>query len=251
MTPQRLALSYLASVVCILQLWACGSPTPPPRGQQTGSPQSLIAAVKANDIPAIEAALGSGVDPDLREALQSQMDQVTSEKSVEVPLVVAVREGHQKAAEALLRAGANPNLRSGGFGWGETPLLTAVRLGDNQLVSLLLRYKADPALRIGPFQAKERITSRSNALSYAVTYHHVESVELLLIAGAPADTEHLARAISDGQADIAYLLLAAGVNPRLVSTRGLTAIEEARLLPAEKRQALITLIEEFLSHPVY
>jgi len=242
----------IAGVLCIVQLTACGSPPPPPSVRSPADgPRSLIAAVKANDVSAIEAALRTGVDPDLRQDLQSQVGGVSSEQSFEVPLVIAVREAHEKAAEALLEAGADPNLRAGGFGWGETPLLTAVRLGNTQLVSVLLRYGADHSLRIGPFQAKERITGRANALTYAVNYNRVESVELLLIAGASPHTEHLARAIAGAQTDIAYLLLAAGVNPRLVSTRGRTAIQEAALLPAEKRQEVIALIEQFLRHPFY
>jgi ankyrin repeat protein len=178
------------------------------------------------------------------------MDRVSTEQSFEVPLVLAVREGHVEAAEALLKAKANPNFRAKGFGWGETPLLLGVRLGKTPLVSLLLRYGADPGVRIGPFQARQRISSRANALSYAVTYDRVESAELLLLAGASADTDDLARAISGGQTDIAYLLLAAGVNPRLVSTRGRTAIQEASLLPAEQRKAMMTLIEEYLRSTV-
>lgn len=243
---------HIAGVLCVVQLAACGSPSPlPPVRSPADGPRSLMAAVNGNDVPAIEAALRTGVDPDLREELQAQWNSPPSANPVEVPLVIAVREGHENAAEALLKAGADPNLREGGLGWGETPLLTAVRLGNNQLVSLLLRFGADVRLRIGPFQAKERIIGRSDALTYAVIYNRVESAEMLLIAGAAPNTEHLARAISGGHADIAYLLLAAGVNPRLVSTRGRTAIQEASLLPAEKRQEMIALIEQFLRHPVY
>jgi hypothetical protein len=57
--------------------------------------------------------------------------------------VIAVREGHVHAAEALLKSGAHPDVRAGGFGWGETPLMLASRSGKVQLVSVLLRYGAD------------------------------------------------------------------------------------------------------------
>jgi hypothetical protein len=54
----------VAGLVCIVQLAACGPPSPPPavRSPEDG-PRALIAAVKANDVSAIDAAIRAGVDP--------------------------------------------------------------------------------------------------------------------------------------------------------------------------------------------
>lgn len=239
-------------LACSLQLSACARPSPQ---HQTGSPpdgvQSLMAAVKANDASAVRAVLRTGVDPNLHQERHAQQNTEPPAQAAVTPLVMAIREGHDNAAEALLESGADPNLRETGLEWGETPLMTASRLGRHQLVTLLLRHGADHSLRVGPYDARGRNVLRLDALSYAVIHGHVSIVETLLLAGASATTEHLARAIVAARTDIAYLLLATGVNPRLVSTRGRTAMQEALLLPVEKRSAMVALIEEFLQRPVY
>lgn len=233
----------VSGILCLMQFAACGLPTKRPSAQRA-NPQSLVAAVRANDVSAIEAALHSGLDPDLREELRAQWN--TPDPPLDVPVLVAVREGHEQAAEVLLKGSADPNQRQGGFGWGVTPLMEASRTGKNQLAILLLRYGADPRLRRGPFQAKERIVNRATALSDAVVYDHVATVEILLTAGAMPETEDLARAVARGNTDIVYLLLSAGANAGLVAQSGRTAAQEAALLPADKRKEMVSTIELFL-----
>ncbi len=58
------------------------------------------------------------------------------------PLLYAVRQGHQESTAALLKAGADVNLRSAGD--GTTPLLMAVINGHFEIAKTLLDRGADP-----------------------------------------------------------------------------------------------------------
>jgi hypothetical protein len=230
-------------VLCLTQVVACGTPAvrpDPPRPD----PQAFLAAVKASDLPAIEAALRSGIDPDLREQLRAQWD--TPDAPLDVPVLVGVRAGHEQATAVLLKAGADPNQREGGFGWGVTPLMEASRTGKIQFVDLLLRYGANVHLRRGPMQAHNRLVNPATALTDALVNDHVTVVERLLLGGATPGTDDLAHAVARGNTEIAYLLLSAGANAGLVAHSGRNAAQEAALLPDDKRKSMTAMIDEFV-----
>lgn len=88
------------------------------------------------------------------------------------PLRLAVIHGHMAAAEGLLNAGADPNVRDD----ENIPLLhQAIIRGKQEMVSLLLDYKADP---------NTKDADGDTALDEAVEQGNKEIIELLRQHGA-------------------------------------------------------------------
>src|SRR5579871_5322597 len=89
---------------------------------------SLLEAVKAGDLPAVQASLQRH-----KEANQAEPDGTT-------PLHWAVQEERQDIVQALLAAGANVNAKNR---YGSTPLVLAATGGNAQLTKLLIKSGAD------------------------------------------------------------------------------------------------------------
>ena len=89
------------------------------------------------------------------------------------PLSLAATNGNAAVLELLLKAGANPNATQSE---GETALMTAARTGVPAAVKALLAHGAD-------VNAKESWRGQT-ALMWAAAEGHAETIELLLEAGA-------------------------------------------------------------------
>jgi ankyrin repeat protein len=161
--------------------------------------------------------------------------------SGDAPLVKAVKAGDVQAVRALIKSGADVNVRAGdgstpllwaahgssvdiaraliGAGaavdvaneYGITPLLQASRTGDAPMVDLLLRSGANPS-RAHP-EGETPLMAASGAGS-------VTAVRLLLAGGVDVNaadafqnTTALMAASAEGHADVVDLLLEAGADP--------------------------------------
>ncbi|WP_411084291.1 ankyrin repeat domain-containing protein [Streptomyces sp. cmx-18-6] len=99
---------------------------------EEGTTALYLAAVQ-NRPAAVRLLLAAGADP----------DRASGDGSVDLPLCGAACGGHTEVVEALLSAGARPDLREE---FGFTALRWAVGLGHASTVELLLARGADPLL---------------------------------------------------------------------------------------------------------
>lgn len=158
----------------------------------SGGGESLVEAVKADDVSAVRAMLDRGVDINARQAdgatalawsavrgnaamtvelLKAGADPNIANELGIGPLAIAIQHGGRDIVELLLAYGADPNLRREN---GETPLMSAARLGQAAVVEMLLDSGAAP-------NARERRFGQT-ALMWAAG--HPDSVRLLLDRGA-------------------------------------------------------------------
>src|SRR4030095_10437729 len=89
------------------------------------------------------------------------------------PLTLAATNGNAALAEALLKAGANPNVI---VGEGETILMTAARTGNVETIKALVAHGAD-------VNAAEQWQGQT-ALVYAAIENHADAVKRLVELGA-------------------------------------------------------------------
>lgn len=151
------------------------------------------------------------------------------------PLNLAALHDHTATLELLLRAGADPNARSGCA--RETALQVAARAGSLRAVRLLLRAGADPNAPGG--------LRGASALSGALL--HREVVRVLLNHGAAVNGVHplpLRWAEARGDADLAELLLTHGARGCTGEARKAFKAHMARFARAylERHAALPALI---------
>jgi hypothetical protein len=123
----------------------------------------------------------------------------------ETALMHAARWGHVETVQALLNAGANPDVQSETEGF--SALWKAASVNEYVVVQLLIAAGADPDGQSG---------FGDTPLNYAVREHHLETVQILLSGGADTDIQNslgqtpLISAVSQGYADMVQLLLAYG-----------------------------------------
>jgi ankyrin repeat protein len=123
------------------------------------------------------------------------------------PLSLAATNGNAAIVELLLKAGANPNASQAE---GETVLMTAARTGVAAAVKALVTHGAD-------VNAKESWRGQT-ALMWAAAEGHAEAVQVLLEAGAQVNARSNAGwtailfAAREGQMDAVKTLLAGGAN---------------------------------------
>ena len=110
----------------------------------------LIEASASGDLAKVNKLLADGVDPNI---------------DYGKPLKVAIHAGHDAVIDALLGAGADPDLRENQH-WEEPALFTAIWRGDVATVEKLLRHDADPHITLLHISRGERIT----ALHWAALY---------------------------------------------------------------------------------
>jgi ankyrin repeat protein len=115
----------------------------------TQSPAILKALLEAGANPNVQTS--EGHTPLFFSTMNDDSDSVNAllshgaDKEAGAPLIQAALNHRLKAAEALLKAGAEVNVRS--TDKGKTPLLFAAGKNDLEMATLLLAYKADPNLR--------------------------------------------------------------------------------------------------------
>jgi hypothetical protein len=133
-------------------------------------------------------------------------------------LYTAAAQGYTDIALLLLKAGADPNLRSGDQTEG-TPLCAAACHGYLEIVDGLLAHGADPNLREDEWWSP---------LRWAAAHGHVEVARALLAAGAdPNLGAPLAEASRRGSLGVARVLLEHGASLGEPDPQGRTAVEIA------------------------
>ena len=161
----KFSLAFTAA----LALLSAGAPTPV-QAQQAPSDRDLAvyaglhAAAAAGDVAEIERLIGSGEKPDIQDSRSR------------TPLHVAVFRKHHKAAEALLRLGANANA----FDLQRYDIVTiAAVAGDVRTL--------ETALALGA--SARSVTSRYDGTALIAAAHlgHADVVRTLIRAGAPLD----------------------------------------------------------------
>ncbi|KAL7905536.1 ankyrin repeat-containing domain protein [Trichoderma velutinum] len=134
------------------------------------------------------------------------------------PLMLAVLFGYYKVTEALLRHGADPNLRDE---FDATALLTAVMKDRIDICRLLLEHKADPNLAIK--HGQNQVTS----LVVAVVQKNLDMVKLLIDNGADINqpiSHQRTPATYYNQIDIVQYLLSRNADPNLARSNGTTPL---------------------------
>ena len=155
---------------------------------------------------------------------------------VDAAFGAALARGNVADAVALLRAGADPDLR---LGHGKTALMAAARAGAVELASELIRRGAD---------VDARNDNGGTALMFAAIPGHVETMALLIDHGADVDAighfhwTALMVAASKGHGDGVRLLLRNGADPNVQDTYGWTPL--MRALYGNKRDAVAGLLED-------
>jgi ankyrin repeat protein len=167
--------------------------------------ETLVEAALAGDSDAVASLLEDGLSPD------SRVEGSTA-------LYTAVVQGEAKVATLLLRAGADPNLRSGDQAEG-TPLCAAACHGHAEIVRALLAYGADANLREDEWWTP---------LRWAAAHGHAAVARMLL--GAEADPDlcsPLPEAARRGSLATVRVLLEHGASPEQRDPEGRTALEIA------------------------
>lgn len=180
-----------------------------------GAVETLVEAALAGDAEAVASLLEDGLAPD------SRVEGSTA-------LYTAVVQGEAKVATVLLRAGADPNLRSGDRAEG-TPLCAAACHGHEEIVQALLAYGADPNLREDEWWTP---------LRWAAAHGHAAVARVLL--GAEADPDlcsPLPEAARRGSLATVSVLLDQGADPRQRDPEGRTALEIAEEWAAKDVEA--------------
>lgn len=168
----------------------------------------LVIAAEMNDPRVVQALLTKGVDPNL------------TDNRGRTALFTAVREGSQKALEALL-AVPQTNVNAVNAD-GETPLMLAAIRGSLPAAKALVRRGAD-------------INRKGwTPLHYACSGPDNGVAEFLIAQGAELNarsdngTTPLMMAARYGSGDLVPLLLKAGAEPRAANEQELTAADFAQ-----------------------
>ncbi|PNP56733.1 hypothetical protein THARTR1_03429 [Trichoderma harzianum] len=133
-----------------------------------------------------------------------------------------VQQGYYKIAEALLRHGADPNLREEG---GETALWVAATKEKIDICRLLLAHKADPNLILKD--------SKSTPLIMAIAKKNMELVKLLVENGADVNQSidyectPVNMATIKNQVEMVRYLLSHNADPNIAMSNGITPLWSA------------------------
>jgi ankyrin repeat protein len=163
------------------------------------------------------------------------------------PLLVKYAElGMAQAAQAVLAAGADPNLP--GAGRTRSPLIEVLTSDKPRRHQILKSLLAAGALVDGD------PNGNSTPLFTAVNKRDAEAVDILLAAGAKTeivknnfDGTPLLKAVRDGQKDIAEKLLAGGANVNAVFDQDITLLQRA--IRHEAPEEMISFLLEHKADP--
>jgi uncharacterized protein len=200
-------------------------------GALAGAPEdvgSLVNAVKAGDLRAVQKELQARHNPneaeadgttalhwaveenraDLAQALLAAGANVNAANHLAMtPLAVALTGGNSAMTELLLKAGANPRVPVPELG---TPLLAAAHMGDTPVIEALLKAGVD-VNEAEPFAGQ-------TALMLAADQGHDEAVKTLIAGGADVkkrsarEETALFFAVRKGSIGVVDALLAAGAD---------------------------------------
>lgn len=209
---------------------------------------AVIAAARAQDAAAVQAALAEGVDVNGRQAdgatalhwasfrddgeiaallIVAGADVNAANELGATPLWLAADNGSAAMVKRLLAAGASPEVR---LPEGETPLMTAARTGSADAVAMLVKAGANVNV------AEE--TRGQTALMWAVAQGHTAVVDVLLANGADVSARSASRprmmfadSVNAAQYDQGFIWNQGGFTPLLFAARH-GRIEAARSLLA-------------------
>lgn len=232
--------------------------------QVLAADQELIAAVKADDVPAVARLLTDGWDVDSPQGdgatalhwaahrnnlplatmlLTAGANPNTGDDHGVTPLALACLNGSPRMVALLLDAGADQNLAKSS---GETPLMTASRVGNLEVVRLLLTAEADPTAH--------EYRRGQTALMWAAAQNHTAVARVLLETGAGATTRStngftpLLFAAQQGNSDVIQLLLAAGADIDEAAPDGIGGDTNAQVLFRADTQASALLVATDSGH---
>lgn len=168
----------------------------------------LLTVLGASGDTALTQAVKAGNAAAVRALLKSGADVNVRSGDGATPLLWAVHGGHLEIARALIDGGAAVDAAND---FGITPLLHASRTGNAAMVDLLLRAGADPS-RTHP--------EGETPLMAAARAGSVQAVRLLVARGADVNaaesfqqTTALMWAAAEGHLDVVDLLLESGADP--------------------------------------
>jgi ankyrin repeat protein len=165
--------------------------------QPSQEPTLLMAAVMANQREVVQALIAAGAD------VNAEINQFFEFNA----LNLAVSDENIAIAQVLLKAGADPNSMNASPGMA--PIVSAIKKNNTDLVRLLLQYQASVQFNTG-FKILVEAANQNNpeliqllldagcdvnesdyqgsALAQACSYCHVETIKVLLSAGATFST---------------------------------------------------------------
>lgn len=209
-----------------------GAVTAAPTGEQSKKVQRSSTSAAKNKAKQVRELMNAAANGDSRkvfEILDSGLNvDVTferdeSEFSGMTVLMVASKRGYPEMVEALIKRGANVNLKRY---VGDTPLMLAAGSDNVKTVSLLLKAGADPNVKeISPHAGE--LTPLTLAINLS-TQHRIEIAEILLAAGAEINPRGnffmspLMQAVED--LEMVKLLIAHGADVNQKNFRGATAL---------------------------
>jgi serine/threonine-protein phosphatase 6 regulatory ankyrin repeat subunit B len=159
------------------------------------------------------------------------------------PLMLAAHYRNTAAALAILKKGANTDLKNNA---GQTALMTAAKTGNIPLVKALLAVDADVNIAT-PAGLLPGVTPGITALMVAARAGHFEITNAMLAAGAnvnataPAGFTALFSAASHGRENIVRLLLKAGADTNIRVQAGPSGYTTA--LKAAQNKGYTTITE--------
>src|SRR6476646_4362265 len=192
--------------------------------RMTAPEGELLDAADRGDLPAVQALLLQGADPNARDC---EGDTV---------LATAAYHGHVEIARILLAAGADVNASKS----GETPLSMAAHDGHTETAQLLLEHGAD-------INAEDQGGLPPLSAMFAYGTPNLPTLRLFLAQGARVDirdhqgcTELFYAAHGKGEREIVIALLEAGADPNARDNEGETVLMwAAEGAPAAVVQALV------------
>jgi ankyrin repeat protein len=188
--------------------------------------ETLIDAVNADDVAAVQALLEAGADPD------------EDPGNGFLPLHVASLRGDVDIVDLLIEAGADPNIRASD---GQQAIVMAAGGDHGEVITVLIAGGADPEATYGG--------QKRTALMQATFNDSLSAIEALVAGGVDIDRRDdalgmnaLMHAASLGKEDVLRKLLELGADGSSLDTSGSTARDWAESYDYD---GSVAILEEF------